>query len=300
MNLTYRKQTKLLQQDLLVFDSTTGPPGNGNNGRVATRADFTPVTVIATLPNGSTLPVTYWKLVSGVSTVHGYNMKNGDYETEYKGASLTFNKRLANRWMLRGNFSFSDWKYNKAGDRPDPTPILAGGTTDGNYVNQGDVFLQGSGPGSGNFRNVYINAKWSFAVNGLYQVAPDRPWGFNVAGNLTGRQGYPDPFWINLSPGKLSVPSPGTGGEVVQIGAADSNRLDNVIDFDLRVEKEFTFQDFGLTLGADCFNVFNEAFVLQRQGQFSHSAAPTPATATFVNEVMSPRVFRFGARLSFK
>jgi hypothetical protein len=299
VNLTYRKQSNLLQEDLLVFDPGT-TPGNGYYGRTATRNDFTPVTVIATLPNGSTEPVTYWKLKSGITTAHGYNLRNGDYETTFKGAALTFNKRLTNRWMLRGNVSYNDWYYSKAGDRPDPTALLAGGTTDGNYVNQGDVVLQGSGNGSGNFRNVYINSKWSFAVNGLYQIAPDRPWGFNVAGNLTGRQGYPDPYYINVSAASTSVPNPAFGGETVQIGKADSNRLDNIIDFDARVEKEFTFQDFGLTLGIDCFNVFNEAFVLQREGAFHVASAPVPSNAGFVNEVLSPRVFRFGARLSFK
>jgi hypothetical protein len=299
VNLTYRKQSNLLQEDLLVFDPGT-IPGNGYYGRVATRADFAPVTVTATLPNGSTLPVTYWQLKPGITTVHGYNLKNGDYQTTFKGASLTFNKRLSNRWMMRGNFSYSDWYYSKAGDRPDPTELLAGGLTDGNYVNQGDAVLQGTGANSGNFRNVYINSKWSFAVNGLYQIAPDRPWGFNVAGNLTGRQGYPDPYYINLPPARLSVPNPNTGGEVVQIGAADSNRLDNIIDFDARIEKEFTFQSFGLTLGIDCFNLFNESFVLQREGAFHVASAPVPSNAGFVNEVLSPRIFRFGARLSFK
>jgi hypothetical protein len=302
VNLTYRRYSNLLQQDLLVFDPGT-TIGNGNYGRVATRNDFTPVTVIATLPNGSTEPVTWYKLVPGLRTVHGYNLKNGDYETTFKGAALTFNKRLANRWMLRGNISYNDWYWSKAGDRPDPTPLLAGGTTDGTYVRQGDAVLQGSGPASGNFQNVYINSKWSFAVNGLYQIAPERPWGFNVAGNLTGRQGYPDPYYISLggaAVSHLSVPNPNTGGETVQIGAADSNRLDNIVDFDARIEKELTFQNFGLTLGVDCFNVFNEAFVLQRQGKFQNSAAPVTLNAGFVNEVLSPRVFRFGARFSFK
>jgi hypothetical protein len=301
VNLTYRRQSNLLQEDLLVFDPGTSP-GNGYYGRVATRNDFMPVTVAATLPNGSQVPVTYWALKPGITTVHGYNLKNGDYENTYKGASLTFNKRLANRWSLRGNVSYSDWKWTKAGDRPDPSTLLGGGLTDGNYVRQGDVVLQGSGTASGNFGNVYINSKWSFAVNGLYQIAPDRPWGFNVAGNLTGRQGYPEPYYINITPNiaTTSAPNPFTGGEVIQIGSADSNRLDNIIDFDARVEKEFTFQSFGLTLGVDCFNLFNESFVLQRAGDFKHAAAPVPNQAGFVTEVLSPRVFRFGARLSFK
>ncbi len=38
---------------------------------------------------------------------------------------------------------------------------------------------------------MFINSTWSYSLNGLYQIAPDRPWGFNVAANLNGRQGYP-------------------------------------------------------------------------------------------------------------
>lgn len=33
-------------------------------------------------------------------------------ENTYKGTSLTFNKRLANRWLLRGNFAWQDWEWN--------------------------------------------------------------------------------------------------------------------------------------------------------------------------------------------
>jgi hypothetical protein len=301
VNLTYRKQRSLLQEDLLVFDHNTDP---NSIGRVSTRADYVPVTLPVTLPNGSHTTVTYYKLAPGISTKLGYLLRNGDYQDEYKGASLTLNKRLANRWMFRGNFSFSNWKYNKAGDRPDPTVLLAGGTTDGNYVRQGDVVLQASGAGSGSFANVYINAKWSFNFNGLYQIAPDRPWGFNVAGNLTGRQGYPNPPWFQLAP--FRVPA-SLGADKIQIGSSDANRVDNIVDFDARIEKEFTFQDFGLTLGVDCFNVFNEAYILQRRGRLSN---PTTiggvrqivplSNSDFVFETLSPRIFRFGARLSFK
>jgi hypothetical protein len=259
---------------------------------VATRNDYVPVTTNAVLPNGSSVPVTYYVLRPGVTTGQGLFLHNGDYETTYKGASLTFNKRLSNRWMMRGNVSYSDWYWSKAGDRPDPTILLNGGVTDNTYVRQGDQFVQGSGTGSGAKAFVFINSKWSFALNGMYQILPDRPWGFNVAGNLTGRQGYPDPYFTRISP-----PLPGGAtGDNVQIGPSDSNRVDNIIDFDLRAEKEFTFNNFGLTLGVDCFNLFNEAFVLQRRDRLFTSAR----NAGFVTEVLSPRIFRFGARLSFK
>ena len=34
-------------------------------------------------------------------------------EEEYLGASLTFNKRLANRWLLRGNVAWQDWEWGR-------------------------------------------------------------------------------------------------------------------------------------------------------------------------------------------
>ena len=46
---------------------------------------------------------------------------------------------------------------------------------------KGEVVAENSGTGSGNKGNVYVNSKWAYNFNGLYQVAPDRPWGFNVA-----------------------------------------------------------------------------------------------------------------------
>jgi hypothetical protein len=158
--------------------------------------------------------------------------------------------------------------------------------------------LQGSGNGSGSKAWIYVNSKWSFAVNGLYQIAPDRPWGFNVAGNLTGRQGYPTPYYDRV--GGLNTNTPESGPTVqVQFQSSDANRLDNIVDFDGRLEKEFTFQDFGLTLGVDCFNLLNEAFVLQRIAR-ARGAYTNTTLIGGINETLSPRIFRFGARLSFK
>jgi hypothetical protein len=64
--------------------------------------------------------------------------------------------------------------------------------------------------------------------------------------------------------------------------------------FDARIEKEFTFSDFGLTLGVDVFNALNESYVLQRQHRLG-----TRATNN-VTEILSPRIFRIGGRLSFR
>ena len=62
---------------------------------------------------------------------------------------------------------------------------------------------------------------------------------------------------------------------------------------DLRVEKEFKFDRVGLTLGVDVFNVLNESTVLQRNLRLGLN------NSDFVQEVVSPQIFRLGVKLSF-
>ncbi|MGB5817064.1 MAG: hypothetical protein WBG93_18580, partial [Thermoanaerobaculia bacterium] len=63
--------------------------------------------------------------------------------------------------------------------RPDEA---VGGREDGQAFVVRDVITRAGG---------WLQSDWQWNVNGMYQVAPDRGWGFNVAANLTGRQGYP-------------------------------------------------------------------------------------------------------------
>jgi hypothetical protein len=122
----------------------------------------------------------------------------------------------------------------------------------------------------------------------MYQIAPDRPWGFNLAGNLTGRQGYPIPYFTRVV--RNNIP----GQTSVQIAGSDEFRNQDIHVFDARVEKEFTFSDFGMTLGVDVFNALNESYVLQRQHRLGNARTDN------VTEILSPRIFRIGARLSFR
>jgi hypothetical protein len=290
VNLTYRKITDVLQQDLLVFNGDPYSAANINSvGRRATRADYVVGgTVTGKLPDGSSYSRPFYVIKPSLQTREGHFLFNGDDEQTYKGASIVFNKRLANRWMLRGNVTYSDWTWSKvpASSNADPTQLLGGG------YREGDAVLQGSGNGSGSKGGVYINSKWAYSVNGLYQVSPDRPWGFNVALNLNGREGYPVPYFqrINLPANYVTGPS-----ENIQVtNRPDSIRLENISIVDARVEKEFTFSDFGLTLGVDCFNLLNKSFILQRQHRLQLS------TSDNVREITSPRIFRLGARLSFR
>ncbi len=248
------------------------------------------------LPNGQSCgTLTYYELRPGVTTRNGFYLNNGNSSQDYKGASVTFNKRLANRWSLRGNFSVNNWTWNRsAQDNIDPTFTLPTSNDRQQGIHDGDEVVEGSGTGSGSKGNVFINSKWSYDVTGLYQIAPDRPWSFNVAANIYGRQGYPAPYFQRFTR-KTINDNFGLGSAVLLNGEQiDTYRFPNVNLMDARIEKQFTIRDLGMTLGVDVFNVFNKSTTLQRFLALNRN------TGNYVNEITSPRIFRIGARFSFR
>lgn len=303
LNLTYRKIFDILESEALVFDNGKGAwdPSNINRlGRVHRASDYEKVTSVRPggLPNGQDYTLEWYRLKSGITSRGGAILLNGDTEQEYKGLAITFNKRLANRWMLRGNASFSNWEWSKVPTQEDPTLLLGAGNREGNAV------LQGSGTGSGAKGAVYINSNWSYSLNGLYQVAPDRPWGFNAALNLTGREGYPLPYFERIGFGARGFPG---FTRVQALADPEAFRLDDIHILDARIEKELTFSDFGVTLGVDVFNLTNEGTILQRSHRLraplnaeTIRLNPFVPYADYVTEVTSPRIFRVGARFSFR
>ena len=66
----------------------------------------------------------------------------------------------------------------------------SGGSRDGDQV----VFCEGNK--SGAKADVCPSSQWSYSWNGLYQVAPDRGWGFNVSAAINGHQGYPNAYHV--------------------------------------------------------------------------------------------------------
>jgi Carboxypeptidase regulatory-like domain/TonB-dependent Receptor Plug Domain len=202
------------------------------------------------------------------------------YTRSYKGLELLATKRLSNRWMLRGNISWSDWTEDcSRGSITFPNPTQAYGNCPGGQFTQRSA-------GSGAFGNVFLNARWTYNFTGLYQL----PWDFNIGASLTGRQGYPAPYRF----GSAEIgPAASTNVAVLPVAVGDE-RFPNVYELDLRAAKDFRFFNrVGVTLSADLFNVPNKRTVLQRNTDI--------ASGTFgrITELQSPRVWRFGARLNF-
>src|SRR5262249_35225101 len=149
--------------------------------------------------------------------------------------------------------------------------------------------------GSGSKTDVNLSSKWQFGVSGLYQL----PLDFNIAANFFARQGYLQVYYANVSGGDVGS---SLGSRKVIVGSSDGHRLNNLYDLDLRVEKVLPlFQKADMTLSIDMFNALNSNTVLQQSQQLSTVACGGNVSCTGkgnrVEETMSPRVLRFGARL---
>jgi hypothetical protein len=293
INGTYRK--------LNDFVGTIGEHTQGK-GDYYTTADYVlhaPVT--AQLPNGQKVSLPYYTLKPGVSkALYSVIRNTPDYSQTYKGLELTATKRMSHRWMLRGNLTLQDWTQQVgAGAISDPTRSKLCGVCDGS-----EVIFQSTGSGSKG--SVYINSKWAASLTGAFQIpVVEASFGFNV----NSRQGYALPYsWLIA----------GTGGEgnkqLLAPSDVDSFRNPTVTELDLRLAKEFRLSRVGLTVSLDGFNMLNSNTILQRNvsGNLNKAAGSSGqctaagdcsgallASSNRVAEVLSPRVFRLGARLSF-
>ncbi|MEM8961022.1 MAG: hypothetical protein AAGD38_06050, partial [Acidobacteriota bacterium] len=280
---TYRVLSDLAEQERLVI---------GEDGAIRThrRDDYVLAgNLEGILPDGSSYDVPYYGLRDGITETQGFRLENGDRKQEYLGLTLTINKRLSNRWMMRGNITWSDWTWDiPESELEDPNTYLANLNVDGADV------LFGSGSASGARGNVYINSDWGYSLSALYQVAPDRPWGFNTGLVINGRQGYPTPHFRGAValPG-ISTGSSSGGTAPIQVADPDDFRHEDIFIVDARLEKEVQIRDLAVTLSIDGFNLFNESNVLQRLSRLNVS------NGDHVQEILSPRVFRFGVRFSF-
>ena len=253
-----------------------------------TLSDYVPGAGLAgTLPDGTAYNIPTFipnaaKVAAGGS---GFLITNiPDYSTDYNGLEIGMVKRLSNKWMGRVSLSWNNalehfgsaaGTYDTNGN---PTPTLAEPLKDG-----GQFAPQSAGSGAG---NIYINAKWTFNVNGLYQA----PHGIEVSGNVFGRQGYPFPLFRQGSTPALGVDS---GISVLVTPQIDYLRYDNLWDTDLRAARSFKASRLNLRLIGDVFNAFNASTVLVRGNNI------TSTSLNVIAQNLSPRIFRVGLVVGF-
>ncbi|MGH9381265.1 MAG: carboxypeptidase regulatory-like domain-containing protein [Thermoanaerobaculia bacterium] len=281
LNFTLRET-----DDIKEFRDLVRPEGTDGFGVPATVDDYVPSTLLTgTLPDGSPYSVQTFALNPALEFTGGSFLTNGDRSIEYQGIGLTLTKRLANRWMARGNFQYGEGEWDVPAsflrfDDPNPEEI-------GTDIDSGLFAIQSAG--SGAFADTVIQSTWSANVNGMYQIAPDRPWGFNVAANLYAREGYVAP------PFRRSPGGDGRTRDIRLTDEIDDFRFDDIFTTDLSINKDIrTGGDLGVTLSIDLFNAFNENYVLQRNRRMGITQSD------WLRETLSPRIWRLGARLSWR
>ena len=277
-NYSYTKTTDLFGN----FTGTVTP-------RVGvTRDHYTPGTGFSgTLPDGTPYNVATWIPNADAIAAGGNGFVTTNipgYFTDYHGIELGLNKRLSNKWMGRVGFSWNNARehfddvagmYDTNGN---PTP-----TVTEPLVNGGQFAPQSGGSGSG---TIYINAKWQFNANAMYQA----PWGLEVSANVFGREGYPMPI---VRTGTTAALGADSGITVLLSPEIDTIRYPNLWNTDIRVARQFAIDRVSLRAIFDVFNLMNANTALVRVND---------VTSTRFNALaqnLSPRIARVGVVVGF-
>jgi hypothetical protein len=283
-NLTIRKITDYQDFQRLFLDENTGEIRTASASEYVSDGFLT-----GNLPDGSSYNVETFTAPDYLTYTGGLLLTNGDREVDSQALSVHFTKRLADRWMARGFFNYNlkeEWSVPSSYfNNNDPNRVQPGFES-GSVIDGELLVVQSTGSGKG---DIWIQSGWQANLNGLYQVAPDRPWGFNVAANINAREGYPIPYYVN------KFGTDGIGRNILVVDDIEDFRTDDIMTVDLRLEKEFaSSSNTSLTFSMEAFNLLNEAFVLQR---FDNLSA---GNAQHIGETLSPRVFRLGVRLNWR
>jgi hypothetical protein len=225
------------------------------------------------------------------STLYRYYGPHDGYNQYYYDAVLRFNKRLSHRWMFNGSFSYEMQKQHwDTNGYTDPTQIWA----------QNDlVYSQSMGAGSGKISQ-YTFSPWMVKLEGLYQL----PLDFDISGTFTARAGHIIAHTMVIN--DASLPNPRSRSATVYLDNFGIERLPTMWNMNFRIEKMVKCLDTGrIYFMADVFNVFNQD-ILNRRYQRTEGTYYV-ATGAFVkstsyykaNEVLNPRMTRFGVRFVF-
>jgi hypothetical protein len=219
---------------------------------------------------------------------------------EYYGFDLVFTKRLSNKWMANGSFTYQFQKQNLGGTSLDQT---------NDWAYDGQIFGFSQGGGSGKISQVYFT-RWMVKLMGLYQL----PWDLNISGTLSAHEGTfnTNSFGIqNRTSSNPQYNSNSYSQSMLTHTYNNSDRLTTVVVVNFKLEKVLKLGTGGrMYLSVDMFNAFNSQIVTRRynrsEGTFRlsgpigsevpYSYTNPSATAGVNNEILNPLVFRLGVR----
>ena len=279
LEVVRRRTSDLLESRRLIRDAD-------GNFRYAQAADYRLDQVLSgLLPDGAPYRIPVYSLRPGFEDTGNSLLLNGDRSQIWEAVTLRFDRRLARGLAVRSRVTWSDWRW-QVGDEflryDDPTDAATGEFGGVSHAdNDGDAVTAASS-------NAFLNSRWSFDVFVLYQVAPEKAWGFDLAASLHGREGFPIPYEL------ATVTDDQTLLAVQATPRVDSFRLDDVVTLDLHLEKAFRIRDLRLIAALDAFNVLDSEGDLEREHRLGGPRAD------LVERTLSPRIFRVGFRLAWR
>ena len=275
--LSYRNTTNL-QQHLLTGSSLATYEFLGRAQGTATAADgFTinfdePYYKYTGAP-GETVGITSSTVTNRPGATQRYYL-----------VDLSLLKRLSASWTVRGNFGWNSFRQYLT-----PQSLQ-------NPNNLAEPWIDGIGPNdNGGLANGIISASWQFNISGLYQG----PWGLSFGANFFGRQGYPNPYYVQ------AVTRDPYGYLNMLIGRVGDYRYANVYEVDFRLQESFEIGPVTVIPSVEIFNVTNENTVLSRDqgvGAYDLAADPHFQENPSFNQIIltqSPRIVRLALQVNF-
>jgi hypothetical protein len=231
---------------------------------------------------------------------HIQTMMPANRYNTYYGFDLILTKRLANKWMFNGSFTYQMQKQHLGDGWLDPT---------GNWSYDNQIFGFTQGGTSGKINQVFFS-RWMVKLMGLYQL----PYDINLSGTVSAHEGTFNTNSFSISNYTSTNPqynSNDRSDTFLTHTYNNSDRLPNVYVVNFKLEKVLRLGTGGrMYLSVDMFNAFNSQTPLRRYnralGTFRQSGAigsempfsyanPSGTQGKY-NELMNPLVFRLGVR----
>jgi len=279
----------------LIVDDTTGPwyevagtvPNTMNIGGVS-------------YSTGDAGGRDYWLPTADYPTVGtDYRMvkKNNSYNT-YAGIDLVLNKRLSNKWFMNASVTLQDQRNHWGTNFLNPT---------NQWMSDGKPYGQWGGGASGK-TSVLMYTRWMAKVSALYQL----PFGFDISGTFNAREGWKIPNYFSIYDD--DAPNPSSQWASIDMQEATKDSLPTFYNFTMRLEKRINIGAGRLYLMADVFNLLNSAILNRAYDAYYGDIYTTngvqwtgdPDEISWVNttnrkynEILNPRIWRFGVRFEF-
>jgi len=228
-----------------------------------------------------------------------------DFKNSYWGMDIVVVKRLSNKWMMDASFTLQ-------GQSVDYGKGFYDSNQSSNYLNPTNVWAIDKNTyapfvgGSSGKINQYVFSRWLVKLSGLYQL----PWDLNVSGTFQAREGNIIPEYFDIV--DYTAPNPDSRTVTIIANKFGKLRLPTFYNINLRAEKMLRMGDFGkVYVFVDLFNLLNSNIINRRYARdlgtyyiysktdlSKNKYVPEP-TNFMANEVLNPRLARFGVRFLF-